>query len=187
MDNKFIKILVSIPVILIALYFIPFLGVMLLIARMFIVPNKKKYISILIIVGVLILLPYGVNEILKLIKITDVPILKDIVNNSLYTGKFIKYSKLLITVGTIFMIISYLVSKLIKKASDSLRNKLSSVIAKEQQTSREIKEKNDLIMREKQEKAKNTHAVTCKHCGNKTLLSSGTGICKYCRNPIEYK
>ena len=41
-NNLFIKILCSIPVILLFLYFIPFLGVCLILFRYFIYDNKKR-------------------------------------------------------------------------------------------------------------------------------------------------
>ena len=66
-EKNFIKLLVSIPVILLALYFIPFLGAILLIFRLFMVESKKRRIALLIIIGVLLLLPQGINELLKAI------------------------------------------------------------------------------------------------------------------------
>ena len=42
-------------------------------------------------------------------------------------------------------------------------------------------------MKEKREKAKNTHIVYCPYCGADNMLTSNVGRCKYCRRRIEYK
>ena len=39
-----------------------------------------------------------------------------------------------------------------------------------------------MIEKEKQTRAKNTHAVKCPHCGEVNIITSQTGTCKYCRN-----
>lgn len=58
-NNLFIKILCSIPVILLFLYFIPFLSVCLILFRYFIYDNKKRIETpiYLIVCGVIILIP----------------------------------------------------------------------------------------------------------------------------------
>ena len=60
----------------------------------------------------------------------------------------------------------------------------TSISSYEQRTAK-IQEKNDLIMKEKQMQAKNTHVVICSHCGASNMLTSTTGKCKYCRNIIQ--
>ena len=57
--NKLLKILCSIPIILVMLYFIPFLGVCLLICRYFIYKTEKsiKTPITLVIIGLIILIP----------------------------------------------------------------------------------------------------------------------------------
>ena len=66
-NNIILKILLSIPIILIALYFIPFLGVCLIIFKLFVYGSKKSIITSvsLLIVGLLVLIP----KVLSLTKI----------------------------------------------------------------------------------------------------------------------
>ena len=181
-NNLFIKILCSIPVILLFLYFIPFLGVCLILFRYFIYDNKKRIETpiYLIVCGVIILIPKLILSISSAVKY-EIPYFNDIFNSELYSINFIKYSKLLITVGVIFLILSFIFNSLFNKIKNYLHTSISSY---EQRTAK-IQEKNDLIMKEKQMQAKNTHVVICSHCGASNMLTSTTGKCKYCRNIIQ--
>ena len=49
----------------------------------------------------------------------------------------------------------------------------------------EISKKNDMEIKIKQEKAKNTNYVRCSHCGSDNLISEKHGVCKYCRRTLE--
>lgn len=70
-SNLLLKILSSLPIILITLYFIPFLGICLILFRYFIYINKKRISTPLILVGVglLILIPKVIYYIFNIIKI----------------------------------------------------------------------------------------------------------------------
>ena len=81
----------------------------------------------------------------------------------------------------IFLILSFIFNSLFNKIKNYLHTSISSY---EQRTAK-IQEKNDLIMKEKQMQAKNTHVVICSHCGASNMLTSTTGKCKYCRNIIQ--
>ena len=69
--NKLFKLLCSLPLILITLFYIPFLGIILIIFRYYIYKNKKYYSLpvYLIVIGFLILLPKMLNIFLKIFKI----------------------------------------------------------------------------------------------------------------------
>lgn len=182
MEN-FIKILCSIPVILLVLYFIPFLGVILLITRYFVF-QKKKVLNGLILVLVfafIILIPKILYMIFDLIKYdyTNIPYFNDIISSSIYND-FLSYSKLLIIVGIVFLIISFLFNKLIEKVFSYLRSYIQKQDAKEER----IMEKNNLLMQEKRERAKNTHVVKCPYCGADNMLTEKHGTCKFCRRHI---
>ena len=181
--NKLFKILCSIPIILVILYFIPFLGVCLLIFRYFIYKQEKSFKTpfTLVIIGLIILIPNNINSIIKSFKLkVEVPYLNDIINTEIYP-KLINYSKLLITLGIIFIIISYIVNMIIAKVGNKLNNELNKYVEEEHNRSQE----NDLKIKEKQERAKNTHVVKCPHCGASNMLTEKTGVCKFCRKPIE--
>lgn len=187
-NNIFLRSLSSLPVIFIFLYFIPFLGICLILLRYLIYSNKRKRIStpiFLIGVGFLILIPKGLSNIFEMLKLDTniIPYFNDIVSTELYNVEFIKYSKFLLTVGIIFLIISFVFNSLFNK----LENFIRSYINAQEKRDVEISQKNDLIMKEKQEKAKNTHVVYCPYCGADNMLTSKTGTCKYCRRQIQAK
>ena len=70
-NNIFLKLLSSLPVILIFLYFVPFLGICLLLMRCFVYTNKKISTPIvMIVIGGLILIPKGLS-LLKINILTD--------------------------------------------------------------------------------------------------------------------
>ncbi len=183
-DNFIIKVLVSYPVILIVLYFIPFIGVCLLLFRMFIY-NRKRVRDLLFIigVGVLILIPKIVNYILGVISydIDNISYLSDIVNSDLYNVDFIGYSKFLIGLGIILLIVSYVVNIIFRKFNNSLVSYIKNI----ENRDREIASQNDMKMRIKRERAVNTSYVKCPYCGSDNLVSDKFGVCKYCRRKIE--
>lgn len=180
--NRILKILCSIPVILITLYFVPFLGICLILLRACLSKNRKKNLYIVMIfLGFILLIPKALEYILKA-KITENQYINQILSSDIYP-QIISYSKLLIVVGIIFLILSYLFQNIF----NNVRSKLNTYIEKDLQKDYEIREKNDLKMQEKREKSKNTHNVICPKCGANNLISSQTGKCKYCRNPLEYK
>ena len=189
-ENFFIKLLASIPSILVFLYFIPFLGVCLILLRLLIYNNKKVSTSIcLLSIGVVIISLILINEVLNLINIKNfnIPYLSDIVNSNLYNEKFISYSKLLISVSIIFLILSVVFKRVFTKISGKFNSEIRNYIFKNDQRESKISQKNDLIMKEKREKAKNTHLIYCPYCGSDNMLTEKTGTCKFCRRKIEYK
>ena len=187
-ENTFIKILCSIPIILIVMYFIPFLGICLLLFKCFIHSGKKYKTSIILtITGLLLLIPQLISSIIKTFKIeTNIPYLNDIINSEIYP-KLIEYSKLLITIGIIFTLISVIINKTFNKLGNQLNRGIKSYIEKDIEKDQQIRKENDLIMQEKREKALHTHAVRCPYCGSDNILTSQTGTCKFCRKTIEYK
>lgn len=187
-DNILIKLLCSIPVILVLLYFLPFLGVCLIIFRYIVYYNDRRRISLpyyLVSTGLIILIPKLLKFIFKSFEYSadNIPYFNKIVNSELYKVNFINYSKLLITVGIIFLVLSSIVSMIVDKTKSSVR----SYIANQERRNDEISRKNDLIMKEKREIAKNTQVVICPYCGADNMFTSKNGTCKYCRRKIEGK
>ena len=183
-NNLFFKILVSIPVILIALYFIPFLGVCLILFRyfMYMQDNKKKIATPVIIIGVglICLIPKGIQLLIKAANQGEVPFINKIVDSKLYSVDFMKYSKRLITVGVIFLILYYIINFIYKK----LQKKAVDYIDDKKQRNDKIEKENDLKIKIKQEKAKNTSYVKCPNCGSDNLVTGKFGRCKYCRTKL---
>ena len=181
MFNMFIKILLSLPVIFITLYFIPFLGICLLIVRLFVNNRKNLFTaSIIFITGIVILIPKILNSFLNL---TGVSFLNNIINNEFYNVNLIKYSKLLITIGVIFLLLTYVIKIIFNKFNNSLISYIKNVELQDEKISKE----NDLEMKIKREKMKTTNYVRCPYCGSDNFISFKTGRCQYCRRVIENK
>ena len=185
-NNLLFKILASLPIILLMLYFIPFLGIILILFRFFVYSNKKISTSIYItLVGILILIPKIIYFILGIFKINinTIPYLQDVLNSDLYNINFINYSKLLICIGIIFLIISFALTAIFNRLNIGILN----YISKQEKMDTKISRENDMKIKIKQEKAKNTSYVKCPYCGSDNLLSEKFGICQYCRRKIENK
>ena len=183
--NSFIRLLCSIPIILVFLYFIPFVGVCLILLRYFLYSEKKKILVpiILMLVGSLILIPGCLLELAKMTNFNIPSKITSIFTDSFYSVNLINYSKNLFIVGIIFL---FLIS-IFRGIFDRAQAYLKSYIQKEEKVNREISSKNDLIMKEKIEAAKNMTVVYCPHCGADNILTTNVGTCKYCRSKLEVK
>lgn len=182
-SNNMLKILCNLPVILLFLYFIPFVGVCLIVLRFFTYKGSKKQFisSSLITVGVLIIIPKILGGLLSLIKIEDdIPYLKDILNSDIYV-KLFDYSKFILTIGIILLI----VSAIFKTISNKISNIASSYINNYQKEMKEVSKQNDMEIKLKQERAKTTRVVYCPNCGADNILAEKVGKCKYCRQDIQ--
>lgn len=188
-NNLLIKILLSIPIILISLYFIPFFGICLVLLRNIIYGNKKRNFTLICItvVGFIILLPKGLSLVLGLTKtdIGTIPYLNDIVNSKFYNIEFVNYSELLIEVGIILLVISCSSKIILSRVGNKLGAGIRKYINESQKRDYEISKQNDMEI--KQEKAKNTSYVKCPNCGSDNLIGEKFGTCKYCRQKIENK
>lgn len=187
-NNLFIKILCSIPVILVLLYFIPFLGVCLILFRAFVYRNEKfKTYILLLVCGLLILIPKLIDLIMNMLKDNiKIPYLDTIITSDIYP-ELLNYSKRLIIISVVFIILSYIFNSIFNTLSSKLSSGIMNYMEKDLQKDYEIRKENDLVMQEKREKAKNTHVVHCPYCGSDNLLTEQTGTCKFCRRKIEYK
>lgn len=191
MNNKFVKILCSLPVIFIFLYFLPFIGICLILLRAFVYKNKSRISTpiVLIGVGISIYIPKILNYLFEIlnVNIDNIPYLKDVLNSELYNNNFMEYSKYLITAGVILLIISIVLKNVIQKVGNKIDTNMQSYIKESVKQDAEISKQNDMEIKIKQQKAKNTSYVKCPNCGSDNLLSDKFGTCKYCRRKIENK
>ena len=181
--NLFIRLLVSIPVILILLYYIPFLGIILILFRYYVYAGKKFYYTpiMLLISALIIWLPKIMAFIIEYGKINiEIPYIYQIMDTKLYP-ELLTFSKTLIITGVILFIVSYI----IKNICTSLYTKLMKLVEYEQNKDYEISKKNNMAIKEKQLRAKNTKVVKCPNCGANNTITSTTGKCKYCRSSIR--
>ena len=185
--NWFTKLISSLPVILIVLYFSRFLGVCLILFRLLVGTSRQKTATpiALAVTGVIVLIPKGLEMLFKAIKFNtkNIPYFNDIVKSEIYTVNFMKYSKALLIIAVILLIIVAIA----KKIKDSVTNYLSSAVEGYTDKQIEYEKENDLKIKEKQERAKNTQVVTCKKCGGSNVITEKISKCKYCRNTIVGK
>lgn len=140
--NNLFKILCSLPIILVALYFVPFLGVCLLLFRYYVYRSTKKYYSFLlclILCGFLILVPEMVVSIIKILNLNiKIPYLSSIITSDIY-AKLLQYSKLIITVGIIFLILSFIFKNIFITMTTKLNSAMRNYIQQEEQRDYAIK------------------------------------------------
>lgn len=185
-NNVLISLLCNMIVIFVALYYIPFLGVFLIILRYIIYysDNRKNTTSTyLLVLGAMLLMPKLIKFISNKINysLDNVPYFNKLVESNIYNVDVVNYSKLLITVGIIYLVISTILSMIIDKTRYSVKN----YVEKQEKKHYEITKENDMKMQEKREIAKNTTVVICPYCGGDNMFPSNKGVCKYCRKYIE--
>lgn len=181
--NIFVRLLASMPVILVTLYFLPILGIILLIFRYYVYSNRKYYQTsvFLLLSALLIWIPKIIEFIVEYGKFNiEIPYLYQIIDTSIYP-KLLEFSKTLAIIGIILFIVSYI----LKNVCTSLYNKLMKLVEYEQNKDYEISKKNNMAIKEKQLRAKNTKVVKCPNCGANNTITSTTGKCKYCRSSIK--
>lgn len=183
-DNAILKLICSLPVIFLALCFMPAVGVCLIILRYFVYANRRYYSTSIGIIGlgIVILLPNIINSVLGAMKIENVniPYLQNIISSDIYAS-LLSRSEFIITVGVVFLLISCVCKKLFNKLIDFIK----SYIRNKEQMDREISKENDLKIKEKQERAKTTNVVRCPHCGAHNIISEKVGRCSFCRKEFE--
>jgi len=91
--NFWIRLLTSLPIILLLLYYLPFLGICLLLFRYFFSRLKMRFFTsfFLLVFGLVLLIPNGILMISRLIEkdIVKSLYLTDVVNSLFYQWNFI--------------------------------------------------------------------------------------------------
>lgn len=188
--KNLIKLICSLPVVLVVLYFVPVLGIIMVIARYFLYSERHFYRMpiAMIIVGLVALLPRGLELAITNFNLNlSIPYLDTILAHNLYPH-FIDYGKFILIAGIIILIVSYLLKNFISKLSNNIRTMVSQYTSTKQAEDMEIRKENDLKMREKEiTSAQQTpHAVKCPHCGKTNSIIGTVGKCKSCRSAIEW-
>ena len=181
MNNQVLKLIFSLPVVLLLLYLFPVLGVFFAIGHLFLYRRASYYLPILLfIVGLILYLPRILEIISQKFQFT-IGSLSEILEMPIY-NQIGPYGKRLMSLGIVFMVIS----AIFKWIANLGHNSLLEYIKGQEMESAKLNAKNDLIMKEKQEKAKNSHVIICPHCGADNLIYGKTGTCKYCRKKLSY-
>ena len=189
--NGLIKLICSLPVVLIVLYFLPVLGVIMVIARYFIYSERHFFRTpvVLMLAGLILLVPRGLQLATENFNLGfTIPHLSDILNFELYP-KLADYGQFILIVGVVILIVSYLLKSFISGLSNNIRSMMSQYASTKQAEEVEIRKENDLKLREKEitSKQKTPHVVKCPHCGKTNSITGTVGKCRSCRSAIEYK
>ena len=189
--NGLVKLICSLPVVLIVLYFLPVLGVIMVIARYFIYSERHFFRTpvVLMLAGLILLVPRGLQLATENFNLGfTIPHLSDILNFELYP-KLADYGQFILIVGVVILIVSYLLKSFISGLSNNIRSMMSQYASTKQAEEVEIRKENDLKLREKEitSKQKTPHVVKCPHCGKTNAITGTVGKCRSCRSAIEYK
>lgn len=83
----------------------------------------------------------------------EIPYLNSIITSDIYT-KLLSYSKLLVTVGIIFLILSFIFRNVFNKLSNKVNSGIRNYMEQDLKKDYEIRKENDMEMQERREKAK---------------------------------
>lgn len=191
MKNLFLKLICSLPSILLFLYFFPFIGILLIFMRALFYRNQRKISTpiILICVGIFLFLPEIAKFVFESLNIENeyTIYVENISNLEFYQNNLISYAKYLISAGVILLVLSLLLKAIFDKVGHQIGKSIQNYAKENLKQEAEISKENDLKIKIKQEKAKNTNYVKCPYCGADNLLSEKFGTCQYCRRKIENK
>jgi len=193
--TSFTKFLLSIPIILLVLYFLPVLGVIMLITRYFVYGSRHYYRApiVLLIVSLILLIPHGLELAMANFGFElTIPYFREFISLGIYPS-ITEYAERIFIIGVVILIVSAIIKTLGEKITAKLSSKLSGALSnyfnqKEQTRREEIK----LRTTEAEERIENSkknieHVVKCPHCGKVNTVTGTTGKCKSCRNAIQYK
>ena len=194
------KLICSIPVIIATLYFVPPIGVILTITRLFVFGSYRYYRvpTIILIIALLSLIPRA-YELLQNNFGEAIPTIQPLIdfrNHQLF-AKFTDYGRWTAIFGIIMLVISIIFGKLFNAISTYF-SKVSTAATKYQKDTEntkklprngdEINERyKEEVTKNKSETDQNTpHVAKCPSCGKVNHFIGTVGKCKACRNPIEW-
>ena len=174
-----LSLILSIPVILVTLYYSRTIGVLLIIARSFYKNRIRAFWLgiVMMIVGTICMLPRILISVTEHIPTFMSPLFSwlRIVNDGYYP-KIFDYGYFLLIAGIIYLVIEIIFSKAFNYGTGLLME----FIKKESEETARISMKNDMKMKEKQLKSNNTKTVICPTCGASNIVSLDDKKCKYC-------
>ena len=184
MSSLFLKLIISVPVIVAATLLAPVLGVLLMILRYIVSDSRKDRrgsISV-IIIGLLLLIPRWVFLLSEGMHfdMAVTTFLKNIVNNDFYMNNVTTCGFALIIIGIVSLIISIIFNNLLAH----FKSMLSGAIERNEVKHAEIEKENNFRVKEMEYKAQNSHVVSCPKCGADNTIVGDSGVCLYCRQPI---
>jgi len=189
------KIICSLPVILVTLYFVPPLGVILTIARLFIYGSYRYYRvpAAILIVALLCLAPRG-YELLQQNFGESIPVFQPFIDfrtHPLY-AKLTDFGRWTAIFSIIMLVASQILSKVANLASQALRMAQSANSASRARSGSDRPANSTPVMKKDGRDATPTdqstpHVVKCLNCGKANHIIGTVGTCKACRTAIEWR
>lgn len=183
-NTIFTKVMCSLPIILLALYFFPIAGVLLILVRNLVYKQKNIFTSIcFILISFCIYIPKLLYFLYTLFHFNNLfgEYLYTIVKSSIYSISLLRYANFLFFLG-IFLLFFVL---LLKRLFTKLENIIYLCFKISEEKNYKVDSENDLLMKEKRERAQNRRVVYCKKCGADNIITPDDCTCRYCRSEIK--
>ena len=181
------RLICSLPVLLITLYFVPPLGVVLTIARLFIYGSYRYYRvpTAILVVALLCLVPRG-YELLQQNFGGQVPIVQPLIDfraHPLFT-KLTDFGRWTAIFSIIMLVVSQILGKVANMASQALR------MARMANSNANSTAKKPIMQKDGTKAAPSDqstpHVAKCPNCGKANQIIGTVGTCKSCRSAIEW-
>ena len=184
------KIICSLPVLLVTLYFVPPIGILLTISRLFIYGSYRYYRvpAAILIVALLCLAPRG-YELLQQNFGEQVPVFQPFIDfraHPLYQ-KLTDFGRWTAIFSLIMLIVSQLLGKVANMASQALR---MARMANSKNETTQANSKTRTMQKDNRSTdpsdQETPHVVKCPNCGKPNHIIGTVGTCKACRSAIEW-
>jgi len=188
------KLICSLPVLLVTLYFVPPLGVVLTIARLFIYGSYRYYRvpAAILVVALLCLAPRG-YELLQQNFGETIPVFQPFIDfraHPLFT-KLTDFGRWTAIFSVIMIIVTLALGKVANLVSQALRMANMAGSASRANAGSDNTTRKTPIMQKDGAKVdpsdqSTPHVVKCDNCGKANHIIGTVGTCKACRTAIEW-
>lgn len=184
------KLICSLPVLLVTLYFIPPIGVILTIARLFIYGSYRYYRvpGAILVVALLCLVPRG-YKLLQQNFGEGIPVIQPLIDFRLHPlyAKLTDFGRWVAVFSLIMIIASILLGKIATAVSGALRmGRMAKVFGDDTpKTDGKSTLTHDNPAKHQTDQT-TPHVVKCPHCSKANHIIGTVGTCKACRSAIEW-
>ena len=188
------KLICSLPVLLVTLYFVPPLGVVLTIARLFIYGSYRYYRvpAAILVIALLCLAPRG-YELLQQNFGESIPAFQPLIDFRAHPlfAKLADFGRWTAIFSVIMIIASLALAKVANLASQALRMARMAGSASRTNAGNESSTRKTPVMQKDGREAdpsdqSTPHVVKCPSCGKANHIIGTVGTCKSCRSAIEW-
>lgn len=189
------KLICSLPVLLVTLYFVPPLGAILTIARLFIYGSYRYYRvpAAILVVALLCLAPRG-YELLQQNFGETIPVFQPLIDFRTHPlfAKLTDFGRWTAIFSVIMIIVSLALGKVANLVSQALRMAHMAGSASRTNAGSESSTRKTPVMQKDGREAdpsdqSTPHVVKCKNCGKANHIIGTVGTCKACRTAIEWQ